>query len=201
MKKKFIENTLNKIKLNKDITDLEEKRLRYGLEGFYNLFTKIVVLFLLALIFNLLLELVLLIFIYSLFRLYGFGIHAKKSWQCWLSTVPIYIGGCFIIKYATFSQSFAIVVWILGFMSFLLFAPADTASRPLIHKNKRIRAKVLSLVIWLGFLIINLVYDNQLFSNATLYALLMETIAINPLTYKLFNASYNNYKSYQKNMV
>ena len=92
MKKKFINYSINLI-------DLDKKKLKYGLEGFYNLITKVVVLIILALILNLTKELFLLIIIYSLFRLYGFGIHAKKTWQCWLTTIPIYIGGCFFIKY------------------------------------------------------------------------------------------------------
>ena len=40
MKKKFIENSLNYIEAKNDLSDLQKKKLKYGLEGFYNLFTK-----------------------------------------------------------------------------------------------------------------------------------------------------------------
>ena len=66
--------------------------MRYGLEAFYNLITKTVVLIILAVIFNLVLELILLSLIYSTLRLYGFGLHAKTSLQCWITTLPIYLG-------------------------------------------------------------------------------------------------------------
>ena len=49
---------------------------------FYNLITKTIVLFGLAILFNLVLELLVLTFIYSTLRLYGFGLHAKTSLQC-----------------------------------------------------------------------------------------------------------------------
>lgn len=201
MKKKFISNSIQYIEANKTLTELDKKKLKYGLEGFYNLITKLIVLVILALIFNLIKELFLLTIIYSLFRLYGFGIHAQKSWQCWLTTIPIYLGGCFFIKYGSLPYNITIIFWLFGFLSFLFFAPADTSSRPLIHKRKRLKAKILSLLIIILFYIINYYYQNQSFLNATLYALLFESVVINPITYKLFNASYNNYKLYEKKMV
>ena len=147
MKKKFINNSLKYLESKKTLTDLERKKLKYGLEGFYNLITKFIVLIIIAIIFNLLPELVLLTIIYGFLRLYGFGLHAKKTWQCWVTTLPIYIGGCFLIKYLTIPQVISNIVWLFGFISFALFAPADTKSRPLIHKEKRKRAKILSIII------------------------------------------------------
>lgn len=201
MKKKFINNSLNYIETTRNLTPLEKKKIKYGLEGFYNLFTKLFVMIILAIILNLLKELFLLIIIYSFLRLYGFGIHAKKTWQCWLTTIPIYIGGCLLIKYITISPTFSNLIWIFGFISFLLYAPADTKARPLIHKNKRIRAKILSLFIIIALYLINYLYPNQELLNTSLYALIIQSIAMNPLTYKLFNEPYKNYKAYQKNMV
>lgn len=202
MKEKFINHTICCIEKQKDISELERKRLKYGLEGFYNLATKTIVIIGITSICGLLKELFLLIFIYSTFRLYGFGIHAKKSWQCWITTVPVYVGGCFFIRYATISQPSIIYgIWIFGFLSFLFFAPADTASRPLIHREKRIRAKVLSLLICLGYFLLNHFYPSTILLNTTLYALIFESIVINPLTYKLFHMSFNNYKTYRETTV
>ena len=39
---------------------------------------------------------------------------------------------------------------------------------------------------------------SSIFLNTSLYALLVESIVINPITYKLFNVPYNNYKVYNK---
>ncbi len=197
MKKKFISSSLEYIESKKTLTELDKKKLKYGLEGFYNLITKFIVLIIVAIVFDLMLELILLTVIYGLLRLYGFGIHAKKSWQCWVTTMPIYIGGCFLIKYVTIPIYIANIIWIFGIISFILFAPADTKSRPLIHKEKRIRAKILSILIIIILYIINIFLNNNIFLNATLYSLILESIIINPLTYKLFKMPYNNYKTYQ----
>ncbi len=201
MKKIFVEKFITYIQTKKELTNIEIKRLKYGLEGLYNLITKMVVIFVLAILFNLLTELICFILIYSFFRLYGFGIHAKKSWQCWLSTIPIYIGGCFLIKYVSLSMPVIYAIWIFGIISFILFAPADTASRPLIHKEKRIRAKILSIIIVIFFYFINVYFQNRIFLNATLYALIIQSLSMNPLIYLLFHAPYHNYKTYSKTTV
>ena len=137
-------------------------------------------------------------FIYSLLRLYGFGIHAKKSWQCWLTTLPVYIGGCYFIRYGVLVKEIVSVIWILGLLSFIFFAPADTASRPLIHKEKRVRAKVLALLIYICLYIVNIYYPSQELINATMLAIIMQSIVMNPLTYRICHAPYKNYKKYVK---
>lgn len=201
VKKSFIEKSVNLIKSRKELNTIEEKKIRYGLEAFYNLITKTVVLIILAVIFHLVLELFLLSLIYSTLRLYGFGLHAKTSLQCWITTLPVYLGGCLIIKYLIIPSEIASIIWVFGFLSFLLFAPADTPARPLIHKEKRIRAKILSIGILLGYLFIYLYNFSAILNNAILYALLMESIVINPLLYKITGTTFNNYKYFQKTSV
>lgn len=201
VKKKFIESALTKIKQQKKLTSLEEKKLRYGLEAFYNLATKTIVLIILAIVFDLVIELLLLALVYSTLRLYGFGIHAKTSLQCWFTTIPIYMLGGLFIKYATITSNLIYIFWIISFLSFLLFAPADTPARPLIRKNKRIRAKILSVLILCIYFIIYTLNISSMFNNVIIYAICMELIVINPLTYKLTKTPFHNYEIYEKNMV
>ena len=201
VKKKFIDVALTKIKQQKKVTSLEEKKLRYGLEAFYNLATKTIVLIILAIVFDLVVELLLLALVYSTLRLYGFGIHAKTSLQCWFTTIPIYMLGGLFIKYATITSNVIYIFWIISFLSFLLFAPADTPARPLIRKNKRIRAKILSVLILCIYFIIYTLNISSMFNNVIIYAICMELIVINPLTYKLTKTPFHNYEIYEKNMV
>lgn len=197
MKSSFIENSILTISKTRELTPLDEKKLRYGLEGFYNLFTKMIVMTILAILLDIILEYLLLILVYSTLRLYGFGIHMKTSLQCWFTTLPIYIGGCLLIKYGTFSPTISILIFVVGYLSFLFFAPADTPARPLIHKEKRIRAKILSLIILTCYLVLFLYVDSVLIKNTILYGIILESISINPVTYKLFHTKFNNYKNFK----
>ena len=197
MKSSFIENSILTISKTRELTPLDEKKLRYGLEGFYNLFTKMIVMTILAILLDIILEYLLLIIVYSTLRLYGFGIHMKTSLQCWFTTLPIYISGCLLIKYGTFSPTISILIFVVGYLSFLFFAPADTPARPLIHKEKRIRAKILSLIILTCYLVLFLYVDSSIVSNTILYGIILESISINPVTYKLFHTKFNNYKNFK----
>ncbi len=201
LKKRFIEKSIQLIKSQRKLSNIEEKKMRYGLEAFYNFITKLLVLIILSIMFHLVLELFLLSLIYSTMRLYGFGLHAKTSLQCWITTLPVYLGGCLLIKYLVIPNSISIIIWIFGFLSFLLFAPADTPARPLIHQEKRIRAKVLSIFLLLVYLVLYIYDFHVLLNNTIIYALLMESISINPLTYKITGTTFNNYKNFQKTMV
>jgi len=201
LKNKFINMAFSTIQKEKEITPLEEKKLRYGLEAFYNMFTKAIVLSILAIILHIIPQFFLLLFVYSTLRLYAFGIHAKKSWQCWILTIPVYIGGCLFCKYGTVNTTVFLSIWFVGFISFLLFAPSDTPARPLIHKEKRIRAKILSIFILFVYLFLIFYIDKPIFTNCVSVGILMEVLAINPITYKLFQTQFNNYKVYQRKTV
>ena len=197
MKKKFIDSSLKLISNNHHMNDLDIKKYRYGLEALYNLTTKMIVMIIISLILNIELEFLALVIIYSIFRLYGFGIHMKTSLLCWFTTVPIYIGGCFLMKNIIFPSYISYILWIVGFISFILFAPADTPARPLIHRDKRIRAKILSIVIVIISFVIYINIHDVVIKNLILYGLLIESISINPLTYILFNTEFNNYKKFK----
>jgi len=201
VKFKFIQASLNLIKEKREITALEEKKLKYGLEGFYNVATKTVVFLALAIVLDIVPEYFMLIFVYSTLRLYGFGIHMKTSFQCWMTSLPMYIGGCFLIKHVVFPDIILFIMWAFGFISFLLFAPADTPSRPLIYKKKRVRAKILSILILSIYLGVYLNSTSSITHNLIVYGIFMESIAINPIVYKLFHTSFNNYRQYEQNMV
>ena len=198
MKKKFIESSLLFIKKERTISELDEKKLRYGFECFYNFFTKAIVLIILAIIFNILPEILLLAFAHWALRLFGFGIHMKTTLECWFTTLPLYIGGGLFIKYGYFPSYISYSIMITGMILFLLFAPADTPARPLIRKKKRKHAKVFANIILLIFIILYFITTNIIYKNVIIYAIILESISINPITYKLLSTPFNNYKRFEE---
>ena len=65
VKQAFIEKSILLIKANKVVTALDEKKLKYGLECFYNMVTKTVVMIILA-------------FIFLLYKIAGFKSRKKR---------------------------------------------------------------------------------------------------------------------------
>jgi len=198
MREKFAARSLSYITSYWVYEGKELDRLKYGLESLYSFITKTGVVLIISLILGTLLETVLLIAFYGIVRSSGFGIHATSNIGCWLSTLPIYIIAPFIIRYLQFSDIAKGLIIIGALVSFLLFAPADTPKRPLINRKKRLQRKIRILIALLVFQIIILYSTNILVVNAVIMALIIQSICVNPLTYKLFKVPYNNYKTHIK---
>ena len=131
-------------------------------------------------------------------RTFSFGWHAKTNIACWISTITIYnIIPLLIIK-ITIPNFIGYVILGIALLSMVIWAPADTPKRPLIRKEQRLKAKILSILVITLYFIIYLITDIQIIKNSILYAITIQTILVNPLTYKLTNTQFNNYKYYKK---
>lgn len=170
------------------------EQIQYGLESLYLSVTKVVVIFLLSILLNTFVETLVILLLFNVIRTTGFGLHASKSWICWITSIPAFGFGPFICKYLKLDLYMLIILSIIAILSFIFFAPADTHKRPLIRKKRRIIYKILTVLISLVYLVVILLINNKFVQNAIVFSMLLEAILICPLTYKLFKLPYNNYK-------
>ena len=196
MKNYIINNCLNLIKKYKTVDENELLIIKYGLEGIYLTITKTIVILAIAAIFKAFWETALFFITYGILRSFSFGIHAKKSWMCWLSSIIIFnFIPIIAIKY---NLNHIIKIIIASFGTLLMFknSPADTVKRPIVNKKRRMFYKLFSTFLCIIYTIIIIILNNQLISNCLMYSIVIQNILISPLTYKLFNLPYNNYLKY-----
>jgi len=199
MKDLLINSAMNNIEKYCNYDKVKLKEIRYGLSSLYLTLTKTIVIFGISYILGYIKPLLLLMALYSILRLTGFGAHAKKSWHCWISSLLVflilpYLCTILIIDYRVKVTLGIICVILLGF-----FAPADTEKRPLINKKRRIAYKIISVLMGLLYIVLfTFIKDNTL-NNCILFGLIIETCVILPITYKVFGLKYNNYKTYNLN--
>ena len=199
MKKCVTNYCLKLIKKYRTISNDQEAIIKYGLEAIYLTFTKTIVILLIAAILGYFIESVIFTFIYALLRLFSFGIHAKKSWMCWVSSLAIFI--LIPIMARNIIINFYIK-FILGFIGTILIfknSPADTEKRPIVNKKRRIRLKIISTIISLLYFILCITIKNQFICNCLIFSIILQNILISKLTYKLFNLPYDNYIKYLNN--
>ena len=98
MKELFLNKTISALtkQYNYDSDTLD--RVKYGLEIIYINVTKISVLLLISLLFNSLKNTLILLFFVNFLRMFAYGLHAKKSWHCYVSSTL-----CFVIVMICFS--------------------------------------------------------------------------------------------------
>lgn len=168
-------------------------RIKYGVEAIYLTFTKIIVILGVSFFIGILKETLILLFLFNFLRMTGFGLHASKSWMCWVASSLTFICCPIICMNITIPRLIVINIGFLCLICFYLYAPADTYKRALKVKKKRYIYNVLTCITGSIYLLLIIFLNNRFFVNSLLFAMIIETVLIHPLTYKLFKLPCNNY--------
>lgn len=182
---------------NKDLSQRDIDKIKYGLEGLYLTITKLIFIIIVSIILGIWKETLLLILIFNGIRLTAFGVHAKRSIDCLISSTLFFILFPFLCIKLTIPLIIKIILFIPLTVLIGIFAPADTEKRPLINKKKRKIYKILSIIISIIYMTIAIVIKNNTLSNCFIFAIIIQIIIMLPITYKIFGVSYNNYKTYE----
>lgn len=182
---------------NKDLSQRDIDKIKYGLEGLYLTITKLIFIIIISIILSIWKETLLLIPIFNGIRLTAFGVHAKRSIDCLISSTLFFILFPIICIKLTIPLIVKIILFIPLTVLIGIFAPADTEKRPLINKKKRKIYKMLSIMISIIYMTIAIVIKDNTLSNCFIFAIVIQIIIMLPITYKIFGVSYNNYKNYE----
>lgn len=196
MKNAVINSSISFIKKYKNYSDKEIEIIKYGLEGIYLTITKTIVILIIAGLLGYFLESIIFTIFFGLLRSFSFGIHAKKSWMCLISSVIIFNIIPVIAKNIFLNISIKILIGFIGIILIYKNSPADTYKRPIVSKKRRKKLKIISTIISVIYFILSLFVNNQFICNCFIFSILVQNVLISPLTYKLFNLPYNNYISY-----
>lgn len=197
MKEIILNHSIKLVKqYNPEFDQDKLSEVRYGIEATYMSITKVVVILLASLLLGIFKESVIILLLFNILRMPGYGLHATKSWMCWISSSIVFIGAPIMCKYLVVSKTILLIIAVVCIIHFILFAPADTYKRPLIKKKKRLFLKIATIVFGIAYIVLIIYINNQFIINALTVALMIEATLISPLTYKLFKLSYNNYKNY-----
>ena len=134
-------------------------------------------------------------------RTFAYGVHAKKSWHCYISSLVVFILMPYIFINININLIQKIIISILSLISMYVYAPADTEKRPIVNMNQRKKLKLYSFLVCTIYIILSFIIKNEMIINLILLSMITESFIINPFIYKIFNLPYNNYKEYLKNGV
>ena len=196
MKKIFLESSIKLIKKYNNYSDEQIEIIAYGLEGIYLTFTKAIVIFALAFALGVFKDVILLLISYNVIRTQAFGVHASKSIYCLISSLIMFIGGAFLCKYIIIPLWLMIIIAVICTICLFLYAPADTYKRPIVNVKKRRRFRIISTILGVIYTILIIVFKDSVIANYMLIGMFLGVIVILPITYKIFNMPYANYKTY-----
>lgn len=170
--------------------------IRYGLEAIYLSLTKVIVILFITFLLGIFKEAIIFLLFFNVIRSVAFGIHASKSWMCWVSSSILFILFPCLCIYVNIPSIVHYVLITISFFGFAMYAPADTVKRPLVKKNRRIKFKLLTLIVSIIYILLFFYTDSMFLKNVISSSMLLESVLIHPLTYKVFHLPYKNYERY-----
>lgn len=198
MKEIFLNKSINLLMKQYNYDEDTLDRVKYGLELIYVTLSKIIVILTISLIFNLFKETLLTLIFTNFIRMFAYGLHAKKSWHCYISSIISFVFLPYLFINISFSIIQKVIICFCILLSMILYAPADTYKRPLVNENHRKKLKQNSILITSIYIILIFKIKFYFITNLMLLSLIIQSFLINPFIYKLFDLPYNNYKSYKK---
>lgn len=195
-------------KIQKQIPEINEERaeaIMYGLQLIIGEIPKLILLFAVAIILKIG-WLVIFAYITMLpYKIVAGGFHLKTHIGCTIGTFVVYFGNVLISKYLVIEPiyiRYAIIgaIWIFSIIMISIYAPADTINLPILRKKERKTKKILSYIFATITLVAAIVIKDSTISNILIFNVLIESISISRVAYKLTKNEYG-YETYSKQEV
>lgn len=199
------ESLTNKIRQEMpDIDDEEAEVIKYGLELIIGEVPKILLLFIIAIVLKIGWLVIFAYFTMVPYKIVAGGFHLKTNIGCTIGTLSIYYGNVLISKYITWTQIYTkyiviLIAFVFSMIMVSLYAPADTVNLPILTKRERKTKRILSYVFATITLLVAIIIKDNILSNILLLNVLIESICISKVAYKLTKNEYG-YENYLKEL-
>lgn len=205
MIEKFCEFLTRKIRKSMpEITDERAEVINYGLQLVIGEVPKTFIMLLIAYLLGIPELSILAFLIISPYRMFSGGFHLKTHIGCIIGTTLFYCGNVMLSKMIVFTSIskiiFTVAVWVFSMWMVKLYAPADTENVPIISKKIRKTKKTMSYITMTLTLLVGVFIRNNIISNIFIFGVLIQTLTITRVMYKLTNNKYG-YEEYCKNEI
>lgn len=185
----FVKSTLDK-------TDTELEQIKYGIDSILANITKLIILFIAAYLLGIVKYTFMALISFGFVRAFASGIHAGSNLKCIITNFIIFFGNIYISLTLRLNLIFITLLFAVSLYLVILYAPSDTAAKPLTRKQVRSKLKIYSSisVVILYILAINL--GNSTYAQIITFSVFIEALLITPIAYKIFKSPYRNYEKY-----
>ncbi|MDY4253149.1 MULTISPECIES: AgrD family cyclic lactone autoinducer peptide [unclassified Clostridium] len=154
LSKKISNNLKNELNLDEDKRSIIE----YGIFAFFQMGISILLVAVAGLIFNVIIEALIISFVGAFLRKFSGGAHASTSTNCSIVGIVISVIPAYIVKNIGLNKSYIIIIGILLFISSFIIiyklAPVDSPNKPIKKKEKIKRLKRGSIIILFIYMIL-----------------------------------------------
>ncbi|MCL1845358.1 MAG: accessory gene regulator B family protein [Defluviitaleaceae bacterium] len=177
--------------------DLGLKKMAYSLEIIFLTVSKLVVIYLLAAIFGVVVQTMIIHFAFGLLKHFSFGLHARKSTVCTLVSCVMLVLVPWGLSGVGLGNDIVAVIFFAVIFVLYMYAPADTESRPLIGRNYRKKLKIKAVCAGAVLMLIALFVPNESAKLLLTLGAVFQGVCVLPITYKILRRSERNYEPYE----
>lgn len=197
----MIETICNKLTLQmkNKMPEMDEEKaeiINYGLQLIIGEAPKTIIIILIACLFKVPVLSILALLFTMPYRMVSGGVHLKTHIGCIIATSISYIGNAYLSKFLVLETNikliFILVIWTFSMIMIKLYAPADTEWVPILRKKERRIKQILSYIIMSITLIIAIFVENTTIANLLMFSVLVQTMVITRLMYKITKNVYGH---------
>lgn len=192
-------------RIRKEMPEVDDERaevIQYGLQVMIGEIPKFFIMALIAFLFGILKWTAVCFALMLPYRMYSGGFHLKSHIGCIIGTSLMYTGNAFVSQYFTLPFEYkifaAIILWIFAIVMIRMYAPADTENIPIVSKKERRKRKIYSYIIVTVMLVTCVLVKHNIISNMLLIGVLLQTISITRIAYKITDNKYGYEVYYQE---
>ena len=147
---KFISCLVGKIsETNPEFSDLELKKIEYGLICTFDEITKLVPYFIIFWLFSLQQYYIVALIFFCSIRLFSGGYHAKTYWGCFFISFVVFSLIIIVGKYISFNTIILTSSLVISCILVCIYSPVDNINKRIKSKERRIQLKYISIAITL----------------------------------------------------
>lgn len=132
---------------NVEYTDLQLKKIEYGLTCIINELLKTIPYFIIFYFLSLQWYFITTFIFFCTIRLFTGGYHAKTFWRCFFMSLVILTTIILIGKYAVLNKTFIILILLSSFIFVCINAPVDNINKRIKSRERRSKLKIASIVV------------------------------------------------------
>ncbi|GKU26563.1 accessory gene regulator B family protein [Clostridium folliculivorans] len=191
------------MKINKVIQKdgIELQKVKLGIEIFLINISKFILILLISIKLHLVIETTIITIALGAIRSKAFGLHAKNSIVCTITSLMLYVIGGYASNLIQPTKYIIFCIFIIINIALYMYAPADTEYHPLMGQTLRQSLKKKAVITGMILMTLALISTNYVITNLITLASIFEVLSILPITYKVLNRRYNNYEQYEKSNI
>ncbi len=162
---------------NSQLTDLQVRSIKYGLECLLGELSKFVIYFILFYAFSLTAPYMVALIFFCTIRIFAGGYHAVTYWKCFFTTLIIFSISIIVGQYVILHMGVKLIMLLIAIILAWIYAPVDHPNKPIISPIRRKGFKYLSVISFIMMGWIGLVLPSKLSITASA-AIFLEALSL-----------------------